>query len=339
MRTLLAAAMAAAFSGAAFAQVADTRPALQQRLIAAAASSGYGTEGSQFGLDAGVPEGKSVRYAFALKAGESYFVVGGCDDNCTSMALLMTDANSSGVSYTEDGAIVAHTAFDNIVHPSFTMTAAKTTNYSIVINVDKCHGPSNMCVAGVAVFHKTGTAAYEVVKNDKFTIDSAGTIVVTDEFTNEMFCIIDTIDEDVAKAAGAALATGAWPAEVEREFQAAREGCADDYDWLEAEGRYAVLVNTTQSLINYTLDRTEPAGINYDDIVEIQESLSDTESAKFADGSWLKDAAMVAKLQAAIRSHGLKDETLTAMAEMAIGAFANQSANVRNWVEVLKTKK
>jgi hypothetical protein len=338
---MLAAALAVAFSGAAFAQAADTRPALQQRLIATAASSGYGTDGSQFGLDAGVPEGKSVRYAFALKAGESYFVIGGCDENCTSMALLMTDANSSGVAYTEDGAIIAHTAFDNITHPSFTMTAAKTTNYSIVINVDKCHGPQNFCVAGVAVFHsdKPASAAYEVVKNDKFTIDAAGTIVVTDEFTNEMFCILDTMDDDVAKAAGAALAKGAWPAEVEREFQAARGSCADDYDWLEAEGRYAVLINTTQTLIDYTLDRIEPAGIDYDEIVEIQESLSDTESAKFADGSWLKDTAMVAKLQAAIRSHGLKDEALMAMAEMAVGAFANQSANVRNWVEVLKTKK
>jgi hypothetical protein len=71
MRIVVGAGLAMAFCGAAFAQAEDTRPQLQDRLIAVAAARGYGTEGSQFGLDQGVPEGKSVRYAFALKAGET----------------------------------------------------------------------------------------------------------------------------------------------------------------------------------------------------------------------------------------------------------------------------
>lgn len=61
MRLLVAAALAVAFCGSAFAQAEDTRPQLQDPLIAVAAAKGYGTEGSQFGLDQGVPEGKSVR--------------------------------------------------------------------------------------------------------------------------------------------------------------------------------------------------------------------------------------------------------------------------------------
>jgi hypothetical protein len=64
----------------------------------------------------------------------------------------------------------------------------------------------------------------------------------------------------------------------------------------------------------------------------------ETESAKFADGSWLKDAGMVARLQADLKAHGLKDDALLAMAEMAVGAYANQSANVRRWVDFLKPK-
>ena len=335
MRFLLAAALAASFCSSAFAQAEDSQPQLQDRLIAVAAAQGYGIEGSQFGLDQGVPEGKSVRYAFALKAGETYFVAGGCDKNCTSLALLMTDANSANVAYTEDGEIVAHTPFDGTVHPSFTITAKKTTTYSIVINVAGCHGPQNMCVAGAAVFHAGSKPAGGWIRTDDFTIDPQGTIVVSDAFSDENFCVIDTIDDDTAKAGADALAKGEWPAEVDAAFRQAVSDCDDTYDWAEAEGDLALVVSTTQILLNRVLDEIDDTGVDYDAIVAIQESLLSDEAAKFMDGSWLKDDAMVAKLRAALKEHGIgNDESAVNLGETAVGAFANQVATIRRWVEM-----
>ncbi len=339
MRFLLAAALAVSFCGAAFAQAEDSRPQLQDQLIAVAAAQGYGIEGSQFGLDQGVPEGKSVRYAFALKAGETYFVAGGCDKNCTSLALLMTDANSANVAYTDDGEIVAHTPFDGTVHPSFTITAKKTTTYSIVINVEKCHGPQSMCVAGAAVFHAGTPVEKAWIRTDDFTIDPQGTIVVSDDFSDEMFCVIDTIDDATAEAAATALAKNEWPAEVESAFRGAVDECGEIYDWSAAEGEEALIVSSTQVLLNQVLDRIEAEGISYDDVVEIQGALTQEQNRKFADGSWLQDADMMAKLVADLKAHGLRDDpNLLSAGETAVGTFGNQVLAIRTWVELLTPK-
>ena len=339
MRIVLAAALAVAFCGAAFAQAEDTRPQLQDRLIAVAAAQGYGTEGSQFGLDQGVPEGKSVRYAFALKAGETYFVAGGCDKNCTSLALLMTDANSANVAYTEDGEIVAHTPFDGTVNPAFTITAKKTTTYSIVINVDKCHGPQNMCVAGAAVFHARSKPDAGWIRTDDFTIDPQGTITVSDDFSDEMFCVIDTIDNDTADAAAKALSINDWPADIDAKFKAAVSTCANDYKWSDSELNPGLVVSSTQVLLNYALDQILDTGVVYDDIVEIQGELSGYESAEFRSGEWVQDSALIAKLDAELKKRGIGDDAADlAMAKTAIGAYANQSATVRSWVDLLTPK-
>ncbi|MEQ1783453.1 MAG: hypothetical protein ABMA14_19020 [Hyphomonadaceae bacterium] len=325
--------------GAAFAQAEDSRPQLQDRLIAVATAQGYGTEGSQFGLDQGVPEGKSVRYAFALKAGETYFVAGGCDKNCTSLALLMTDANSAGVAYTEDGEIVAHTPFDGTVHPSFTITAAKTTTYSIVINVAGCHRPQSICVAGAAVFHAGSKPDAGWIRTDDFTIDLEGTIVLSDDFSDEMFCVIDTIDNVTADAAAKALANNDWPADIDAKFKAAVSTCADDYDWSDSELNPGLVVSTTQVLLNFALDQIQDTDVDYDDIVEIQNGLSDYESAEFRSGEWVKDVALIAKLDTELKTHGIgEDSSDLTMANTAIGAYANQSATVRSWGVLLRPK-
>lgn len=339
MRFLLAAALAVSFCGAAFAQAEDSRPQLQDQLIAVAAAQGYGIEGSQFGLDQGVPEGKSVRYAFALKAGETYFVAGGCDKNCTSLALLMTDANSANVAYTEDGEIVAHTPFDGTVHPSFTITAKKTTTYSIVINVAGCRGPQSMCVAGAAVFHAGAPVEKGWIRTDDFTIDPKGTIVVSDDFSDEMFCVMDTIDDNTAAAGAAALEAGEWPDDVAGDFGAAVGECSEVYDWSDAEKRQALVVSTTQVLLNSILDRIESAGLNYDDVGAIQGSLTNVQNAKFGDGSWLQDSEMVARIVAGLKEHGLRDEpALITAGETAVGTFGNQLTAIREWVGLLTPK-
>jgi hypothetical protein len=335
MRLLVAAALAVAVCGAAFGQAEDSRPQLQSRLIAEAAAKGYGTEGSQFGLDQGVPEGKSVRYAFALNAGETYFVAGGCDKNCTSMALLMTDANSANVAYTEDGEIVAHTPFDGTTNPTFTMTAAKTTTYSIVINVAGCHGPQNMCVAGAAVFRTGAPVETGWVRTDDFTIDPQGTIVVSDSFSDETFCVLDMIDDDTGQAAADALAKSEWPKEIDAAFKDAVSECDDIYDWAEAEGDLALVVSTTQILLNRLLDEIDDTSVDYDAIVAIQQSLLSDEAAKFMDGSWLKDSALVGKLQAGLKARGIgNDASAMNLGETAVGAYSNQVATIRRWVEM-----
>ncbi len=238
------------FRGSAFAQAVDTRPALQDRLIAVAAANGYGTEGAQLGLDRGVPEGKSVRYAFALKEGETYFIAGGCDDNCSNMALLMTDANTSGVVYSEDGNVVFHTPFSAGPHPSFTITAKKTATYSIVINVQTCSGPSATCVAGAAVFQNDGSAAPAKPNANKFSLSADGVIVFTDEFKDEMFCVWDAIDDDTAMKAGEAGSKDKTDPEADAIIKKTKATCASQYGWSEREGELALMINSTQVVLD-----------------------------------------------------------------------------------------
>lgn len=335
MRSIFVAALAVAFCGSAFAQTEDIRPQLQERLIAAAAARGFGAEDAQFGLDPGVPAGKSVRYAFALTAGETYFVAGECDANCTSMALLMTDANSANVAFTEDGEIVAVTHFTDEVHPSFTMTAKKTATYSIVINVEKCHGPQNMCVAGAAVFHAGSNPDAGWIRTDDFTIDPQGTIALTDSFTDETFCVLDTIDDDTAEAASEALANGEWPADVDAAFNEAVAQCVAVHDWGIEEGKLALTIATTQILLNRAVDEIQDTGVDYDAVVAIQQTLTKSQVAKFRDGTWKQDTALVTQLDAGLKENGIGSSAgAMTLGETAVGAYSNQTLAIRRWVEM-----
>lgn len=325
------------FSGAALAQAVDTRPALQDRLIAVAAANGYGIEDAQLGLDSGVPEGKSVRYAFALKEGETYFVAGGCDDNCSDMALLMTDANSSGVAFSEDGNVVAHTPLSAGAHPSFTLTAKKTATYSIVIHVETCKGPGAMCVAGAAVFHKTGSAAPSTANARKFSVSDKGVITLTEEFKDELYCVWDTIDDATAAKAGEVGAKDETDPAVEAAIQKARTVCASEYGWTDRESELALLMNSTQVVMDYALTKTEEDLVYYEDILAVRDRLTPAEAAKFLDGTWQQDAAFMAKLQASLLDIGLtNDPDLIVYGEMAVGASANQRAVIKAWVDMLR---
>lgn len=342
MRLFLSAAICVAVSGvalggAAFAQVVDTRPALQDRLIAVAAANGYGSEEAQLGLDSGVPEGKSVRYAFALKQGETYFVVGGCDDNCSNMALLMTDANSSGVAYSEDGNVIAHTAFSAGAHPSFSIKAKKTATYSIVINVQTCSGPSATCVAGAAVFHKAGSAAQSAPNSGKFSVSDKGAITLTDDFKDEMYCVWDTIDDDTASKAGEAGSKDKTNPEADAVIQKAKSTCASEYGWSEREGELALMMNSTQVVLDYALTMTDADLVDYDDIVDVRDTLGPAESAKFFDGTWRQDTDFVGKLDKGLKGAGLSDDMM-GFGEIAVRASANQGAVMKAWVDFLRGK-
>lgn len=176
------------------------------------------------------------------------------------------------------------------------------------------------------------------VKTDRYAIDAEGTITVEDDFVDEMYCVLETITDDTAEKAGAALAVGAWPAEVDRDFQASSRVCIDGYDWWEEEGQFGILLASTQTLINHATEKLKSTSIDYDDVVEIENGLSSEQSAKFRDGTWLQDTAMVAKLQGDLKARGLTDPNLMSMGEMAVGAYANQLGTVRAWVEFLNAK-
>jgi hypothetical protein len=337
MRYLFFFALGAAFVGEAGAQAADTRPALQEALVSAAAKQGIGTQDAQLGLDPGVMMGKSVRYAFALKGGETYYVVGGCDANCSGVDLMMTDANSSGVDYDKDGEVVARTKGE--AHPAFVLTAKKTSTYSIVIQVPECHGPGKTCVAGAAVFKKGAPIDAGWVRTAKFTIDPKGNVTLQKDFSAETFCVSDTSDKATGAALGEALAYNEPNQEANRKTKAALAACTAKYGWSERERELALTVTTTQALINYLVDRLELAGVEYGDVVEIAETLTTDQAKKFSDGSWQRDDVLVAKLGAALKGHGADDDkTLLSMGEMAIGSYANQAAAVRAWVDLLKPK-
>lgn len=179
-----------------------------------------------------------------------------------------------------------------------------------------------------------GAAFASPPEEPKVTFKDGGNYAVSEAFLMEMSCVHDRMTQRMWDDYGAVLVLNGDNPVSKKAAAEALDDCVTEYLWNDTERTLGEQMGQNEAIWDFQNLDLSSAKVTSDNLQTAWGSLSADDRRHFMDGGWNNDAPFVARVDAALRANGVRNNAeVLETARIALGAFTYMAITRDRWVQ------